>query len=64
MDETICWASALDCHGEGRQDELGTHVVGESPADDTPAEEVDNDGEVEPASPGPDIRDVSSPNLV
>jgi hypothetical protein len=49
---------------EGVEDELGTHVIRESPADDLAAVKVEDDGQVGPALVGPHVRDVGCPHLV
>ena len=44
--------------------ELGAHVIGDRPADDAAREQVEDDGEVQPALPRPHVRDVGRPHAV
>src|SRR5208282_5529442 len=44
---------------EGVFDQLGAHVVGQGPADDPAAGQVDDRGQVGPALPGRDVGDVA-----
>jgi len=46
-------------HGEGVLDQLGAHVISQSPADDPAAAQVDDPGQVGPALPGRDVGDVA-----
>lgn len=49
---------------ERLEDELVSHVLRNHRPDDTPAEQVEHDGEVGPAIVGPDVRDVRRPDPV
>jgi len=49
---------------ESVEDEIGAEVIGEFPTEDASGEEVDDDGEVEPAGGGGDEGDVAGPGLV
>ena len=46
-------------HGEGVVDQLGAHVIGQGPADDLAAGQVDDRGQVGPALPRGDVGDVA-----
>jgi hypothetical protein len=63
-DETRCRLSLDDCHPERLEDEGCPHVVGDGKANDPPARQVDDDGEVRPALPGADVGDITHPRLV
>ena len=49
---------------EGGGDQIGPHVVGQSPADDAARAEVDDEGEVEPAVLRGDEGEVADPDAV
>jgi hypothetical protein len=49
---------ALDRHGESGQRQFGAQVIAHRPADDFPAEQVQNDGQVQPALVGRHVGDV------
>jgi len=51
-------------HLEGVDDELGTDVVGDGPADDPAGPGVEDDGDVHLAAVGGVLGDVSDPQLV
>ena len=53
-----------DRHVEGVEDQLGSHVARHRPADDEPAEHVDDDRDVQEARPGRDVRDVGHPQPI
>jgi hypothetical protein len=57
-------AAAADGHLERVDDELGPEVVGERPADDPAAVEVDHRRQVQPALPRPDVGDIRRPQPV
>jgi hypothetical protein len=40
------------------------HALAQRPADNLPAEQVDNHSEVQPALTGVDISDIAGPNLI
>ena len=46
------------------EDELSAHVVGHRPTDDATREQVDDDGQVQPALLRPDVRDVRDPRAI
>jgi len=64
MQEASAGLAKAQSHVEGSFDQLGAQVVSHRPAHDATGEEVDDDGQVEPAFPGADVRDVGSPGLV
>ena len=44
--------------------EVGPHRTADSPADDTPGKDVDDEGDIDKALPCRDIREVGDPQLV
>src|SRR5665647_2188317 len=46
------------------ESEIAVQTITDSPADDAPGEQVDDDGQIKPALARPDIGDVGSPFLV
>ena len=63
-DEPRARLSRVEGHRQRVEDELGTHVVGDRPAHDATREEVDDDCQVQPPRPRPDIGDVGRPNSI
>jgi hypothetical protein len=57
-------ASRPDRHLEGVEGELGTEIRQDPPADDRPAEDVDDEGGVDEARPGPDVGQIGDPQPV
>jgi hypothetical protein len=55
---------ALDGHRERVDDQLLAHMVGHAPAHDPPRERVLDGRQVQPAFPGPQIREVGDPQHV
>jgi len=53
-----------DRHVDGVDNEVGTHVAGERPADDPTTEDVEHGGEVAEPDPGRNICDVGNPHPV
>ena len=53
-------SSPADCHFESIGDQLGSHVIGHRPADDSARIEV-LDGGLDPALPAPEVGDVGNP---
>jgi len=51
-------------HVESVQDEFGAEVCRHRPADDTTAERVEDDSEIQKAGPRWHIRDVGDPELI
>jgi hypothetical protein len=64
MYEAGLWPAASDGHLQRVGDELGAHVLGHRPPDDPSGVGVLDGGEVEPALPGSEIRDVGDPQHV
>ena len=44
--------------------QVAFHAVADRPADDAPGMQVQDDGEIQPPLPGPDIADIARPFLV
>ena len=53
------WCPVGEGHGEGVFDQLGAHMVGQGPADDLAAGQVDDGRQVGPALPSCDVGDVA-----
>ena len=51
-------------HVERVEDEVGAQVRRHRPADDATAPRVEDDGQVQEAGPGRDVRDVGDPELI
>jgi hypothetical protein len=51
-------------HVERVKDEVGAQVRRHRPADDATAPRVEDNGEVQEAGPGRDVRDVGDPELI
>ena len=58
------WLSAPYRHLHGVRDQLGAHVIGDRPADDSAGPGVDDDGEVHLAGSGGVFGDVHDPQTV
>src|SRR6478735_2538183 len=58
------WQPHAHGHRQRRQHKVRFHVALYRPADDLSREEVDDDGEVEPAFPSTDVGNVTRPELV
>lgn len=56
--------AGLECLPEGVEDEIRAEMIGQSPAEDAPGVEVDDDGEVEPTGGGGDEGDIPGPGTV
>lgn len=54
------------CHGHVQRPDcqISLHAITDSPTDDTPRIEIDDDSQVEPTFTRPDVGDVSCPFLV
>ena len=57
-------APLADGHGQGLEHQLGAQMVGQGPTDHAAAPGVDNDGQVQPASPSGDVGDIGHPQAV
>ncbi len=60
----VRWYAVAQGHLQGVDDELGAHVLGHRPADDAAGPQVEDDGQVQPTLPRPDVRDVRHPEQV
>ena len=56
--------STIDRHLERINDEFLTHVVSHSPANNTPAEDVKHDGQIQETAPRRNVRYVSDPQCI
>jgi len=57
-------AASGECHAQRVDDERVAHVGGELPSDHAPAEDVDDEREVQDAVPAAQAREVTDPQLV
>ena len=64
MDAAGRLLAQVDGHLKRADRKVAFHAVAARPADDTPGMEVEDDGQVEPAFPCPDIAYVAGPFLV
>ena len=64
VDQSRLWPAGVDSHVEGIEHDLGSQVVRHRPADDPSGVGVQDEREVEPALPGPDVRDVCDPKTI
>src|SRR5215213_6346264 len=66
MDELDIGAGAaqVERHPQRVEDEIGAHVLGELPADDHPAVDVDHEGEEDRPLPAAHVGEVRTPELV
>ena len=55
------WPTSPDRHVDGFDDQLAAEMIRHRPADDTPAVDIEYDGQREEARPGWDIGDVGDP---
>lgn len=64
MMQQLPWStSAPDRHDQGVRDHLGRHLVAHGPSDDTPREEINDGGDIEPAFRCPDVGEVTLSGL-
>ena len=63
-DQAGWWVSLLNGAGQRVEDKFGPHVVGNRPAHHASTEQVDDDCEIEPASPSSDVGDIAHPDLI
>jgi len=63
-DQPLLWPAQPVCHLERVHHQLGSHVRLKLPANDHPAEDIEDEGEVAEALPGADVGDVGDPLLV
>jgi hypothetical protein len=64
VEDGVFSGSGMESLVKSVEDEIGAEMIGEFPAEDASGEEVDDDGEVEPAGGGGDEGDVAGPGLV
>jgi len=64
MDQPGCRTAHGKGFAQGGESQVAVQPVACCPADDPAGEQVDDDGEVQPAFAGPDIGDVGAPLLV
>src|SRR5581483_1566120 len=64
MNESGSWTPSLQRHGQRRGCEWRRQTIAHRPSDNASRVEVENRGEVEPAFPRFDVRDVGHPDLV
>src|ERR1700722_7676647 len=54
----------IDRHVQRAEHEFGAQVIRHSPADDAPAEGVEDDGDIEKSDPSRNVRDIGDPKLI
>src|SRR6185295_17071666 len=59
-----CWFSRQDGHRQRCEDQATVHVRLHRPADNLAAEQVEDDGQVQPSLLGGDVGNVRGPNAV
>jgi transposase len=64
VDQSGFWASDGEGLPECFKSQLLVKAVADGPANDAPGEQVDDDGEIQPALTGPEIADIGTPLLV
>lgn len=64
MNQSAAWPPAARGEQHGVDHQLAVNRRSSCPPHNFAGEEVDDDGQVEPSLPGPDIRDVRDPRLV
>ena len=64
MDQSGCRTAHGKGFAQSRKSQVAVKPVAGGPADDPAGEQVDDDGEVQPAFAGPDAGDVDAPFLV
>lgn len=64
MDQAYRWATYDNRFSERRQGQVAVQSVTGRAADDAAGEQVDDDGEVQPALYGPNVQGVGAPFLV
>ena len=57
-------AAQVERHPQRVEDEVGAHVVGELPADDLAAVDVDHEREEDDALPAAQVGEIDAPKLV
>jgi hypothetical protein len=64
VDEARVGTAVSQCCPQGHEREVPVDRGAGCPAHDTPGEQIEHDGEVQPALPGPEVGDVRHPDLV
>ncbi len=64
MNKAIMPATVMNCLFKGIKDEAGFHVPGNTPSDDVTGEYIDDEGDIDKASPGGTVREIRHPKLV
>lgn len=64
MDQSWCWSSLADGHGQSGEDERRIHACLHGPADQPSSVEVDDASDEQPAFIGGDVGDIRYPPLV
>jgi hypothetical protein len=62
-DSAAGW-TRLEGLSQGRHDQVGPEMIGETPANDASRVQVDHNGQVEPSSLDGDIGDITCPDLI
>ncbi len=60
----VAWSPLSERHVQCIEHELGPQAVAHRPADDAPAEGIENDGQIQKSGPGRDIGDVRHPEPI
>ena len=64
MNAASGWRTERDGHVQGTDRQIVLHPITDSPADNAPGMEVQDNGQIQPTLSRPDIADVASPFLV
>ena len=64
MHEAGVGKAPANSHAQRVEHEGSPHVIGGRPADHSSREQIDDDRQIEPTLPGPDIRDIGAPNPI
>ena len=62
--DLLAWMTLEPRHAQRVDDNVTRHVLAQAPADHLAAEQVDHDGQEQPAFVGGDVCDVARPDLV
>ena len=63
-DQAGCWPSAEPSHTQCVDDQAPFHALAHGQVDNLTTEQIDDDGEIDPAFLGPEINDVARPDPV
>jgi len=64
VNQTRLRSAACDCHVERIHDEFSAEMIRHRPTDDPPTEDIEDDGQIEEAHPGRNVRDVCDPDPI